>query len=92
MGYWIVLGQVTEEAPLIDLGWIGPTGQMYSTTADLNKVSAPIKVLQVVKMHACTELFVWCLSFFLISASISVYLMWCYNVPKLPPTDGRFLH
>ena len=39
MGYWIpVGGQGAEEAPLIDLGWIGPTGQMFSTTADLNKV------------------------------------------------------
>ena len=39
VGYWIpVFGQESEEAPLIDLGWIGPTGQMYSTTADLNKV------------------------------------------------------
>lgn len=27
-----------EEAPLIELGWIGPTGQMYSTIADLNKL------------------------------------------------------
>ena len=44
VGYWIpaVGGQGSEEAPLIDLGWIGPTGQMYSTTADLNKVSASI--------------------------------------------------
>ena len=26
-------------APLADLGWIGPAGQMYSTTDDLNKVN-----------------------------------------------------
>lgn len=26
-------------APLYDLGWLAPTGQMYSTTADLNTVS-----------------------------------------------------
>ena len=25
-------------APLTDLGWIAPAGQMYSTTNDLNKV------------------------------------------------------
>jgi CubicO group peptidase (beta-lactamase class C family) len=42
VGYWIpaVGGQGSEEAPLVDLGWIGPTGQMYSTTADLNKMVA----------------------------------------------------
>ena len=28
-----------DVAPLIDLGWIGPAGQMYSTTNDLNIVS-----------------------------------------------------
>ena len=35
MGYWMT----GTEAPLIELGWIGPTGQMFSTIADLNKVS-----------------------------------------------------
>ena len=25
-------------APLYDLGWVGPAGQMFSTTADLNTV------------------------------------------------------
>ncbi len=27
-------------APLTDLGWLAPAGQMYSTTNDLNKVSS----------------------------------------------------
>ena len=26
-------------APLYDLGWVGPAGQMFSTTTDLNTVS-----------------------------------------------------
>lgn len=27
-----------SEAPLSDIGWIGPAGQMYSNIEDLNKV------------------------------------------------------
>ena len=34
VGYWMA----GEEAPLVELGWMAPTGQMYSTTADLNRV------------------------------------------------------
>ena len=29
-------------APLIDFGWVGPAGQMYSTMNDLNTVSMTI--------------------------------------------------
>lgn len=29
-------------APLFDLGWVAPAGQMFSTTADLNTVSKTI--------------------------------------------------
>lgn len=29
-----------EVAPLVDLGWNRPCGQMYSTVEDLNKVSS----------------------------------------------------
>ena len=28
-------------APLIDIGWEAPAGQMYSTVNDLNKVKTP---------------------------------------------------
>ena len=37
VGYWIGL-QGLEVAPLVEMGWTSPTVQMYSTTADLNKV------------------------------------------------------
>ena len=34
-----------EKAPLIDLGWYAPTGQMYSTVNDLLKVALTLYLL-----------------------------------------------
>ena len=32
-------------APMTDIGWVGPAGQMYSTINDLNKVIASDKCI-----------------------------------------------
>ena len=37
-------------APLYDLGWMGPAGQMFSTTADLNTVSI-VRMFEEVPNH-----------------------------------------
>ena len=39
-------------APLYNLGWISPAGQMYSTTADLNTVRADDSLLLHISLLA----------------------------------------
>ena len=59
-------------APLYDLGWLGPAGQMYSTITDLNKVHGTWFLEHFLYIHSWQSFYIQHMSYLILSWRIAL--------------------